>query len=61
MAKIAAAASAGLIILLTACTNLFNPNEEYLQEKGRTVYRSANHAPPEEEAVPLPPRKVPGE
>jgi hypothetical protein len=48
--------------LLTAGCSWLSPAEEYRQEEGRTVYRSADHTPPDPElSTSVPPKKVPGE
>ena len=53
-------AGIALIALFIPGCGLLGPNEEYRQDSGRTVYRSADHSG-QEEPLPLSKRKVPGE
>ena len=51
---------AGIALVLAGCSWL-GPAEEYREESGRTVYRSADHSSPPDELPANKPNKVPGE
>jgi hypothetical protein len=55
-----AAVTALSVVFFSGC-GFLGPNEEYRQEKGRTVYRTANHSGEEESPSTLSQKKVPGE